>query len=82
VLRVVGPNTIENQFVYMTNIDEILDNPLNMLDEKKISVIEKFSEKIAGSMRYNSLERQIRNICIVFGNSYFNVYNLQVKADK
>lgn len=84
VLKVIGPDTIEKQFVYMTNIDEILDNPLNMLDEKKISVIEKFSEKIAKPMRYNSLDRQILNgnICIVFGNSYFNMYNLQVRADK
>lgn len=78
VLKVVGPNTVEKQFVYMTNIDDILDNPLSTLDEKKISIVEKFSEKIAKPIRYNSLDRQILNgnICIVFGNSHFNLYNL------
>jgi hypothetical protein len=55
--KIQGPETIEQLFVYMTNIDEILENPLSMLDEKKMNVLEKFSEKLSKSVRVNSFER-------------------------
>ena len=82
--KIVGPETNEKQFVYMTNIDEILENPLSLLDEKKMNIMEKFSEKISKSVRVNSFERQVLNgnVCIVFGDCDFNVYNLTIKADK
>lgn len=82
--KIVGPETVEQLFVFMTNIDEILENPLAMLDEKKMNVLEKFSEKLSKSVRMNSFERQVLNgnVCIVFGDCDLNVYNLTIKADK
>ena len=84
VLKVKGPDTFDNRFVYMTNIDEILDNPLNNLDDRKQEIVEMFSDKMSKPIRYNTLDRQIvnGNVCIVLGNSCFNYYNLQVRADK
>ena len=82
--KTVGPDSVEQLFVYMTNIDEILENPLSMLDEKKMNILEKFSEKLSKSVRVNSFERQVLNgnVCIVFGDSDFNIYDLTIKADK
>lgn len=55
--KVVAPDSDRKLFVYMTNIDEILENPLSMVDERKLDLMEKFSSKLSKLVRVNSFER-------------------------